>query len=135
MGSLSWFNRFGMRRSEPSPKQPAVPAAAPCKWLPAIETDYCTGCGQCVQVCPRQCLQMVWSFATLVRSEHCDGDGRCVEACPEDVIRMAPVPLGDAPRRPLEPTMEAFGAAGSAAAGFPVESVKVCQPLRLPPRG
>lgn len=58
------------------------------KWVPVV-TDYCTGCGNCVEACPHDCLELVWDFATLQRSDACIGDGHCVDACPqEECIRM-----------------------------------------------
>jgi len=58
------------------------------KWVPVV-TDYCTGCGSCVEACPHGCLELVWDFATLQRSDACIGDGHCVEACPqEECIQM-----------------------------------------------
>lgn len=57
------------------------------KWLPVI-TDYCLGCGQCVEACPHGCLELVREFATLKRAEECVSEGDCVEVCPQDAIRM-----------------------------------------------
>lgn len=61
---------------------------APYKLLPVISTDYCTGCASCVEACDHECLEMVWSFATLQRPHDCGSEGICMDACPHDVIRM-----------------------------------------------
>ncbi len=67
-----------------------VPLSAGSRaWLPSIDTDSCTGCGRCVEVCEAQGLEMVWAFATLTRPEVCTGEGVCARECPEDLIRMA----------------------------------------------
>ena len=57
------------------------------KWLPVI-SDFCTGCGKCVEACPRGCLELEWDFATLPRAGDCVSEGDCVEVCPENGIRM-----------------------------------------------
>jgi NAD-dependent dihydropyrimidine dehydrogenase PreA subunit len=57
------------------------------KWLPVV-SDYCTGCGKCVEICPHECLGLVWEFATLQRAEDCVSEGDCVEVCPHEGIRM-----------------------------------------------
>lgn len=58
------------------------------KWLPVVTQDACTGCGKCVEVCDHECLELVWSFATLRRPLDCGSEGTCMNACPEDAIRM-----------------------------------------------
>jgi len=58
------------------------------KWLPVV-SDYCTGCGRCVDACPHGCLGLVWEFATLQHPEACTSDGDCAAACTDDAIRMA----------------------------------------------
>ena len=57
------------------------------KWLPVV-TDYCTGCGQCVEACPHDCLELVWDFATLQNADACVSEGDCVEVCPHEGIYM-----------------------------------------------
>lgn len=69
----------------------------PCKWLPVIAQDHCTGCGACLNACDSCCLEMVWDFATLARPQDCGSEGHCAEACPVDVITMEWVPITAAP--------------------------------------
>ena len=57
------------------------------KWLPVI-TDYCMGCGMCVEVCPHGCLELVWEFAKLRRPGECVSGGECMDVCPQNAIRM-----------------------------------------------
>src|SRR5262245_19366527 len=66
-----------------------APAARQQKWLPVIDTDRCIGCERCVNACEHGCLEMIWSFSTLMRPQVCGGEGRCVEACPEQIIQMS----------------------------------------------
>lgn len=60
----------------------------PMKRLPVIDTDSCSGCGECVKACDHHCLGMIWSFATLLHPGECGSEGRCMDACPHGVIRM-----------------------------------------------
>lgn len=64
------------------------PMATAYKWLPIINEDCCTGCGNCVEVCDNHCLEMVWSYARLLCPASCGSEGTCQEACPEDAIHM-----------------------------------------------
>ncbi|MCF6312424.1 MAG: 4Fe-4S binding protein [Verrucomicrobiales bacterium] len=63
------------------------------KWVPVI-TDYCIGCGKCVDACPHQCIKPIWDFATLVTPETCTSGGACGEVgdcipvCEDDAIHM-----------------------------------------------
>lgn len=53
-----------------------------------VDSQLCSGCGICVDVCPHQALEMVDGVATLTKPELCDGSGDCVEACPVQAITL-----------------------------------------------
>lgn len=57
-----------------------------------IETEICTGCGACVDVCPAGALTLVDQVA-LVDEERCTGCDACIDACPQDAIH--PVVVGE----------------------------------------
>lgn len=57
------------------------------KRLPVI-TDYCHGCGLCVEACEHGCLEMVWDFAKLGVPTDCGSEGICMDVCPQDAIHM-----------------------------------------------
>lgn len=57
------------------------------KWVPVI-SDYCTGCGKCVDKCPHSCLKPVWDFATLESAGTCTSIGDCIQVCEDDAIHM-----------------------------------------------
>lgn len=57
------------------------------KLVPVI-TDFCTGCGKCVDKCPHNCLKPVWDFATLVHPDTCTSVGDCIQVCEDDAIHM-----------------------------------------------
>jgi len=65
-------------------------------YIPAIDQSGCTGCGQCVNICPVEAVvlssandphQLKRRHATLVE-DHCLGCGLCAKICPQDCIRM-----------------------------------------------
>jgi Pyruvate/2-oxoacid:ferredoxin oxidoreductase delta subunit len=80
---LSWLCRSTPR---------VEPLQGPQKWLPAINRDYCTGCGICWQTCPEQSIQMIWSFATVTCGETCTSCEQCVQVCPDGLIEMRWLP-------------------------------------------
>jgi formate hydrogenlyase subunit 6/NADH:ubiquinone oxidoreductase subunit I len=86
MGLRDWLPSFRTQSSAPAEPD------APCKWLPVISHDDCTGCALCFNACNSGCIDMVWDFATLTQPQDCGGEGHCAEACPADVIRMDWVP-------------------------------------------
>lgn len=57
------------------------------KRVPVI-TDFCTGCGKCVDACPHACLKPVWDFATLVAPDTCTSVCDCIVVCEDDAIHM-----------------------------------------------
>lgn len=62
------------------------------KWVPEI-SDFCTGCGSCVDACPHKCLKLVWDFATLENADTCTSAGDCIAVCEDDAIHMGWVAL------------------------------------------
>ncbi len=58
------------------------------KWLPAIDTELCTGCGQCVDACGPRSLNVVDGVAALVDPATCGSEEHCIGVCPEDAIKM-----------------------------------------------
>ncbi len=59
------------------------------KWLPVIDLDNCTGCGECVEACGPKCLEIANNdFAVLIRADLCGSEEHCIEPCPEDTIHM-----------------------------------------------
>jgi ferredoxin len=69
-------------------------------FLPSIQTDHCTGCGKCVNVCPVEAMTLVSAndahhptkkMAKLDESV-CLGCGLCVRSCPNQGITLHPRP-------------------------------------------
>lgn len=53
-----------------------------------IDTDKCTGCGQCIPGCPEGALQVIDGKARLISDLFCDGLGACIGTCPEGAIEI-----------------------------------------------
>ena len=73
-----------------------------------VDSDHCTGCGDCVEVCPAEAVALVEGKAR-VDEETCIGCGACVDACPEGAIQpvvqgeLVPAPVGARLPRPYRP--------------------------------
>jgi NAD-dependent dihydropyrimidine dehydrogenase PreA subunit len=57
--------------------------------LPLLNETRCIGCGDCVAVCPTDCLAMAGVFPWLVRPHDCISCAACVLVCPTDALRLA----------------------------------------------
>ena len=56
--------------------------------LPAVDERRCTGCGDCVVVCPTDCLAMASLLPWLPRPAECVSCGLCELVCPAEAIAM-----------------------------------------------
>ena len=82
-----------------------------------IDAGRCTGCGSCVEACPRGAIALVDERARVDEAA-CTGCEACVEVCPEGAIQpviqgeLVPVPERPAPSvRQASPLVETAGAA------------------------
>lgn len=55
--------------------------------IPAIDRDMCTGCGNCVEVCPPLALILADDKVTI-EEEFCEECGFCVAECPVQAIKI-----------------------------------------------
>ncbi|MCS6850463.1 MAG: 4Fe-4S binding protein [Gemmataceae bacterium] len=60
----------------------------PMAELPVVDESRCTGCGDCVAVCPVECLGMWGAVPWLPRPSECVSCGVCVVVCPPQAIRL-----------------------------------------------
>jgi len=56
-------------------------------WVVTIDVDKCAGCGECVDICPNEVLEMKDEKAA-VANDDCVGCESCVETCPEEAITV-----------------------------------------------
>jgi NAD-dependent dihydropyrimidine dehydrogenase PreA subunit len=55
----------------------------------SIEKDKCTGCGECVDICPAEVLEVVNEKCSVSKADECLGCESCVETCPESAIQVS----------------------------------------------
>jgi len=56
--------------------------------LPVLDATRCTGCGDCVELCPVVCLKMAGDLPWLPRPGDCIACSLCALMCPEEAIVM-----------------------------------------------
>ena len=56
-------------------------------FLRETDRERCTGCGQCVEICPVQVIRMEGDFPVIDR-EWCIGCGVCAVPCPASAVRL-----------------------------------------------
>ena len=71
--------------------------------IPEIDLDNCTGCGDCVELCPFGIVTLVNDKATIVRPEDCNYCTDCEIFCSSGAIRC-PFEIVLARPRPLKNT-------------------------------
>jgi len=52
-----------------------------------VDSEKCTGCGNCVEVCPVEAISMNNEKA-VVDEDTCTECGLCVDECPNDAISL-----------------------------------------------
>ncbi len=57
-------------------------------WLPRLDRNLCTGCGDCIAACPVDALAQVDSKATLVAPDRCTYCAACETICPVGAIEL-----------------------------------------------
>jgi formate hydrogenlyase subunit 6/NADH:ubiquinone oxidoreductase subunit I len=57
--------------------------------LPLLDLANCVGCGDCVAVCPADCLEMAGRTPWMPRPRDCVYCDLCVQVCPTDALSMA----------------------------------------------
>jgi NAD-dependent dihydropyrimidine dehydrogenase PreA subunit len=60
--------------------------------LPVLNALRCTGCGDCVAICPVDCLAMSGQRPWLPRPGDCVDCAACAIVCPVDALEMKPLP-------------------------------------------
>lgn len=51
-----------------------------------IDPSVCNGCGECMDVCPKDCIEGKAKYIHMIDEFDCTKCGKCIEACPEEAI-------------------------------------------------
>ncbi len=57
-------------------------------WLPGIDLAICTGCGDCIAICPTGALGLQGEKAAVVKPEACTYTAQCEAICPVGAIAL-----------------------------------------------
>lgn len=57
-------------------------------YMVKIDLDKCKGCGECVDICPNEVLELADDKANVVNMDECAGCESCVEVCEEAAITV-----------------------------------------------
>lgn len=64
-----------------------------------IDPNACTGCGECIDVCPADAIEGKAKFIHMIDEFSCTKCGKCIEACEDDAIQMTAGKLPKLPNR------------------------------------
>jgi heterodisulfide reductase subunit A-like polyferredoxin len=56
-------------------------------FLAVVDQETCMGCGDCVDRCPMDALEMEGETARVIE-EYCIGCGNCISACPSESLSL-----------------------------------------------
>ena len=55
---------------------------------PIVDHEKCTGCGECVEICPVEVYELQDEKSVPVLAEECTGCESCIEVCEQEAIRI-----------------------------------------------
>ncbi|WP_119071964.1 ATP-binding protein [Aggregatilinea lenta] len=58
------------------------------QWTPQIDNVRCTGCGDCIVLCPTGALGEIGGKAVVVRPQTCTYCAICEDVCPTNAIGL-----------------------------------------------
>lgn len=64
-----------------------------------IDPKRCTGCGDCMDVCPKDCIEGKAKYIHMIDDFDCDRCGKCIDECSEDAIIRTSGKLPKLPNR------------------------------------
>jgi NAD-dependent dihydropyrimidine dehydrogenase PreA subunit len=57
-------------------------------WKVEVDKDACTGCGECVEICPVEVFELIDDKSEPVDADECLGCESCVEVCEAGAIAV-----------------------------------------------
>jgi formate hydrogenlyase subunit 6/NADH:ubiquinone oxidoreductase subunit I len=69
----------------------ATSPTLPFRGYPVLRSTSCTGCHECVEACPTQCIRVLEEDDKVLNLDwrRCMCCGICVEVCPENAIDLS----------------------------------------------
>jgi len=55
---------------------------------PVVDHEKCTGCGECVEICPVEVYELQDEKSVPVNAEECTGCESCIEVCEQDAVHI-----------------------------------------------
>jgi len=72
-----------------------------------IDEDKCTGCGDCLEVCPEEGAIVLQEDKAVINQELCNSCAECVTACPESAIyEVEAAPMVPEQAQPVQVTRQ-----------------------------
>ena len=102
--------------------------------IPQIQTEKCTACGRCVDICQFHALAKVGKNI-LVFPQLCHGCGSCTWNCPENAITEAPNPIGTLERGLALENIEFFRGQLTISEPMPTPVIRQLKKLSHPSSG
>ena len=57
-------------------------------WKITINKEKCSGCGECLSICPGDVYELQEAKAVIANPEECHGCRTCEDICPEEAIEI-----------------------------------------------
>ena len=57
-------------------------------WIPQIDEQICTGCGDCITACPTDALKLLEDVAVVREPDACNYCGICEMICPVEAVSL-----------------------------------------------
>ena len=60
-------------------------------YIPKIDEEKCKSCGECVDVCPAEVIEVSRDKTVVAKPDECLGCESCVSVCPEEAVTVEEV--------------------------------------------
>ena len=60
-------------------------------YKPEVNIETCTGCGECVDICPVDVYEIQGEKSVTVNADECIGCESCIEVCEQEAITVTEI--------------------------------------------
>jgi NAD-dependent dihydropyrimidine dehydrogenase PreA subunit len=60
-------------------------------YYPEVNVEECTGCGECVDICPEDVYELQNDKSVAVNADECVGCESCIEVCENDALTISEI--------------------------------------------